>query len=65
MNENIVERKPCIIRESKSDDLTIQLYSCHDINMNFLAVVTQPSIYDVASSTTHVEAAFSETSNHV
>ena len=32
------ERKPCINRESKSLDLTIYLYSCHDINMKFLAV---------------------------
>ena len=39
------ERKPCINRESKSDELTIYLYSCHDINMKFLAVVTPQSIY--------------------
>ena len=43
--ENSVELKPCINRESKSDDLTTQLYNCHDINMKFLVVVTPPSIY--------------------
>ena len=42
---NSVERKPCINRESKSLDLTIKLYSCHDINMKFLVVVKPPSIY--------------------
>ena len=26
-------------------DLTIKLYSCHNINMKFLVVVTPPSIY--------------------
>ena len=45
MNENSVDRKPCINRESKNDELTIQLYICHDINMKFLVVVTPPSIY--------------------
>ena len=45
LNENIVEGKPCINRESKSDELTIKLYSCHDINIKFLVVVTPPSIY--------------------
>ena len=35
----------CINRESKSLELTIKLYSCHDIKMNFLVVVTPPSIY--------------------
>ena len=45
LNENGVERKPFINRESKSDELRIQLYSCHNINMKFLVVVTPPSIY--------------------
>ena len=45
LNEKSVDRKPCINRESKSNELTIQLYSCHDINMKFLVVVTPPSIY--------------------
>ena len=45
IDENSVEIKPCINRESKSDELTIYLYSCHDINMKFLAVVTPLSIY--------------------
>ena len=40
LNEKSVEGKPCINREIKSDELTIWLYSCHNINMNFLAVVT-------------------------
>ena len=30
LNENSVEGKPCINRESESDDLTIYLYSCYD-----------------------------------
>ena len=47
LNENSVERKPCINRESKSNELTIKLYSCHDIDMKFLVVVTPPSIYQV------------------
>ena len=45
LDENSVERKPCINREIKSFELTIYLYSCHDINMKFLVVVTPPSIY--------------------
>ena len=45
LDENSVERKPCINRESKSLYLTIYLYSCHDINMKFLVVLTPPSIY--------------------
>ena len=44
LNEKSFERKPCINRESKSDELTIKLYSCHDINTKFLVVVTPPSI---------------------
>ena len=47
LNENSVERKPFTNRESKSDELTIWLYSFHDINMNFLVVVTPPYIYHV------------------
>ena len=45
MNEKSVEGKPCINRESKVNELTIQLYSCYDINMKTLAVVTPPYIY--------------------
>ena len=45
LNENSVEGKPCINRESKSDELTIYLYSCNSINMKFLVVVTPPYIY--------------------
>ena len=44
LDDNSVEWKPCINRESKSLELTIKLYSCHDINMKLLVVVTQPSI---------------------
>ena len=29
----------------KSNEITIQLYSCHDINMKFLVFVTPPYIY--------------------
>ena len=50
LDENSVERKPFINRESKSDELTIQLYSCHDINIKFLVVVTPPSIYHGCST---------------
>ena len=45
LNEDIVDRKQCINRESKSNGHIIYLYSCHDINMKFLVVVTPPSIY--------------------
>ena len=45
LNENSVEGKPFINRESKINELPIKLYSCHDINMNLLAVVTPPSVY--------------------
>ena len=48
--ENNVEWKPFINRESKSLDLTTKLYSCHDINMKFLVVVTPPSIYHGCST---------------
>ena len=50
LNENSVEGKPCINGESKSDELTIYLYSCHDVNMKFLVVVTPPSIYHGCST---------------
>ena len=42
--------EPCINRESKSLELTIYLYNCHDINMKFLVVVTPPSIYHGCST---------------
>ena len=45
LDENSVEWKPCINRESKSLELTIKWYSCHDINMKFLVIVKPPSIY--------------------
>ena len=45
LDENSVERKPCINIKIKSLELTIKLYSCHDINMKFLLVVTPLSIY--------------------
>ena len=51
LDENSVERKPCINRESKNLELTIKLYICHDINMKFLVVVTPPSIYQGFLST--------------
>ena len=47
LNENSDEGKPCINRESKSDELIIQLYSCNNINMKFLVVLTPPSIYKI------------------
>ena len=47
LNENSVGKKTCINRESKSDELTIKLYNCHNNNMKFLVVVTPPSIYHV------------------
>ena len=50
LDENSVERKPCINRESKSLEITIQLYSFHDINMKFLVVVTPQSIYHGCST---------------
>ena len=50
LNENSVERKPFINREIKSDELTIKLYSCQNINMKFLVVVTPPSIYHGCST---------------
>ena len=50
LDENSVEWKPCINRESKGLDIKIKLYSCHDINMGFLVVVTPPSIYHGCST---------------
>ena len=50
MKTVLKERKLCINRESKSDELTIYLHSCHDINMKFLEVVTPPSIYHRCSN---------------
>ena len=44
LDENSVERRPCINREIKSLELTIYLYCFHDININFLLVVTPLSI---------------------
>ena len=55
LNENSVEGKPCINIESKSDDLTIQLYSCYDIDMKLLAFVTTLSIYQLRM--VHTDAA--------
>ena len=49
LDENSVEWKPWIKREMKSLELTIKLYSCHDINMKFLVVVSTPSIYQEPS----------------
>ena len=50
LNENSFEGKPCINRESKILELTIQLYSCYDINMKLQAVVKPPSIYHGCST---------------
>ena len=50
MKTVLKEEKLCINRETKSDELSINLYSCHDINMKFLSVVTPPSIYHVCST---------------
>ena len=51
LDENSFKIKPCINRETKRDELTIQLYSCHDINMKILIVVTPPYIYQEWSTT--------------
>ena len=51
LDEKSVERKPYINRKSKSLELTTYLYSCHDINMKFLVVVTPQSIYHNGSTT--------------
>ena len=45
LDENNVELKPCINRESKSLEITIKLNSFPVINMKFLVVVTPLSIY--------------------
>ena len=50
LDENSVERKPCINKESKSLEITTYLYSCHNINMKFLVFVTPPSIYHGCSN---------------
>ena len=50
LDENSVERKTCKNRESKTLELKIQLYSCHDINMKFLLVVTPPYISNSCST---------------
>ena len=50
LDESSAERKAFINRERKIDELAIKLYSCHDINMKFLVVVTQPSIYHGCST---------------
>ena len=53
LDENSVEGKPCINRESKSYELKIKLYSCYDINMKLLEVVSTPSIYHYPSPITN------------
>ena len=50
LDENSVEWKPFINRESNILELTIKLYSCHDININFLVVLILPSIYHGCST---------------
>ena len=50
LNKNSVEWKPCINRESKSDELTVKLYSCHNTNMKFLVALTPLSIYHGCST---------------
>ena len=50
LDKNSVERKPCINRESRSLELTIYLYSCHDINTKFLVVVKPLCIYHGCST---------------
>ena len=45
LDENSVELKPFINRESKSLALTIKLYIFYDINMKFVVVVTPPYSY--------------------
>ena len=53
LNEKSVGVKPCINRESKSYELTIQLYSFHDINVKFLVVVTPSYIYHLLGGKVH------------
>ena len=50
MKTVLKEIKPCINRESRNNELTIKLYSCYDINMKLLAVVTPPSIFHGCST---------------
>ena len=50
LNENSIEGKPCIHKESKILELTIQVYSCYDMNIKLLAVVTPPYIYHGCST---------------
>ena len=50
LNENSVEVKSCRNIESKRNEITIYLYSCYDINMKLLEVVTPPSIYNGCST---------------
>ena len=50
LDKNIFELKPCMNRESKSLELKIGLYRCHNINLKFLVVVTPPSIYHGCST---------------
>ena len=50
LDENSDELKQSINRESKSLQLTIQLYNCHDIIMKFVVVVAPPSIYHGCST---------------
>ena len=45
LDENSVEWKTYINIDSNSLEITIKLYSCHDINMKFLVIVTPPYIY--------------------
>ena len=49
LDENSVEWKLCINRESKSLELTIYLYNWNNINMKFLVFITPPSIYQYQS----------------
>ena len=50
LDEKSVEWKTFINRESNSLELTIKLYSCHNISMKFLVVVTTPYIYHGCST---------------
>ena len=50
LNENSVEGKPGINRECNSNELIIKVYSCYDIKMKLLAVVTPPYIYHGCST---------------
>ena len=50
LDEKSVEWKPYINKESKSLEITIKLYSCQNINMEFLVFVTPPYIYHGCST---------------